>query len=58
MQLELSGVGRELLVEILQGRLGELREEIYSATVSTYKDQLKAVEVRMNDLLARLGAEA
>ncbi|MFZ0492782.1 MAG: hypothetical protein WAM81_06230 [Acidimicrobiia bacterium] len=58
MQLELSGVERELLVEILQGRFGQLREEIYSATVSTYKDQLKAVEVRINDLLVRLGAEA
>jgi hypothetical protein len=58
MRPELSGVGRELLVEILQGRLGELREGIYSAAVSTCKDQPEAVEVRMNDLLARLGAEA
>jgi len=56
MQLELSERERDLLVEVLRGRLGELREEVYHATVSSYKDELKDVEARMIGLLERLGA--
>jgi hypothetical protein len=57
MQLELTEADRELLVEILQGRLGELREEVYHATISTYKDELKTKEVALAGLLQSLGAE-
>jgi tetrahydromethanopterin S-methyltransferase subunit B len=57
MLLELSDEERELVVEILTGRLTEMRGEVYHADVSSYKDKLKASEVMVKDLLARLDVE-
>lgn len=54
MLLELSDEERELVIEILTGRLTEMRGEVYHADVSSYKDKLKASEVVVKDLLARL----
>jgi hypothetical protein len=57
MILELSDAERELVIEILTGRLEELRGEVYHAAVSSYKDELKAKEVVVKDLLSRLEAD-
>lgn len=54
MELQLTDDERRLLIDILRGRLGELREEVYHATVSTFKDELKAREVVLSDLISRL----
>jgi hypothetical protein len=57
MQLTLTEPEREFLLEILQIRLGEMREEVYHTTVSTYKDMLKGKEAMLQDLIARLSSE-
>lgn len=41
MNVELSEVEAELLKELLDIRLGELKAEIHHSRVSTFKDQLK-----------------
>lgn len=57
MLLELSDAERELVIEILTGRLEEMRGEVYHATVSSYKDKLKEREAMIKELLDRLGTE-
>lgn len=58
MQLTLTEAERDLLIEILRSRMGELREEIYHTTVSGYRDMLKAKEATLLGLLALLDAES
>lgn len=58
MQLEITNDECDELVRVLKERLGELREEVYHADVSTYHDQLKEREARMKALLAKLEGAA
>ncbi len=52
--LQLSAEERNLLVEVLSSRIGELRQEIHHSTVSTFTDQLKQTEILMKGLLAKV----
>jgi hypothetical protein len=57
MQLELSELEREVLEDVLERALGDLREGIYKSEVAEYKDALKDREVTIRGLLARLGGQ-
>ena len=54
MTVQLSQAERELLLDILTNRIGDLRQEIHHSTVSTFTDQLKQTEVLMKELLAKI----
>jgi hypothetical protein len=54
MVLALSHEESEFLVALLEKCLGELREEVYHAEVSGYKDQLKSEEETLRALLLKL----
>ncbi len=56
MQIDLTSDESTVLTEILTSTLGELREEIYKAEVSDYKDALRQRESLLKGLLTRLGA--
>ena len=56
MQLELSDVEREVLEDVLERVLGDLREEIYKTDTADFKDALKGRESVIKALLARLRA--
>jgi hypothetical protein len=55
MQLELSGTEHEVLEDLLERALGDLREEIYKTDLADFKDTLKQREAVIRGLLARLG---
>jgi len=55
MQLELSEPEREVLEDLLERALSDLREEIYKTDLADFKDTLKDREVTIRGLLARLG---
>ena len=57
MQLALSEEEREVLAEILQDVLPNLREEVYRTENYDYREQLKQRETVVKDLLTRLAAE-
>jgi hypothetical protein len=57
MSLELTQEERELLIDVLVARLGELRQEIHHSTVSTFTDQLKQTEVLMKALIDKIKAD-
>lgn len=57
MALELTPEETQLLLEILQDRLGELREQIHHSATSTFTDQLKEREEKLKELIARLQSE-
>ena len=57
MQLALSEEEREVLAEILQDVLPNLREEVYRTENYDYREQLKQRETVVRDLLSRLAAE-
>jgi hypothetical protein len=57
MQLELSDREREILEDLLERALSDLREEIYKTDLADFKDSLKEREVTIRGLLARLGAQ-
>jgi hypothetical protein len=48
--MELSQEERRVLVDVLQDRLGSMREQVYHADTSTYRDELK----RERDILQSL----
>lgn len=54
MLLNLTPEEAELLVAMLEQDLGEIREEVYHAEVSGYKDQLKDEENKLRALLMKL----
>jgi len=54
MNLELNDTERRLLQEILIDRLGTLRAQIHHATISTFKDKLKANKELLNELIRKL----
>jgi hypothetical protein len=56
MQVELSDQEREVLEDLLERALSDLREEIYKTDLADFKDTLKQREVTIRGLLARLGA--
>jgi Mg2+/Co2+ transporter CorC len=56
MQLELSDVEREVLEDVLERVLGDLREEIYKTDTADFKHALKGRESVIKALLARLRA--
>ncbi len=58
ISLELSPGERELLLELLKSRIGELRQEIHHSRVSTFTDQLKQSQTLINGLLAKLESAA
>jgi len=56
MQLELSADEAAVLAEVLDSALGDVREEVYKAEVTEYKDSLKLRETVIVKLLERLGS--
>lgn len=42
------------MAQVLAERMGELSEEIHHASVSTFRDQLRARKVRLQALLEKL----
>ena len=58
MSLQLTDEERELLIELLESRLGELRSEIHHSRVSTFTDSLKEREVVLRNLIGKMKAVA
>ena len=58
MDLQLMDVERELLLDVLQGRLTELRGEIHHARVAEFKEQLQRREQVLRDLISKLQPES
>ncbi len=58
MQIEISNEGRELLHDLLESALGEIRQEIHHTKTHEYRDKLKEREVVIRDLLAKLSGES
>lgn len=56
MSLELTESEREFLLEILQDRLGSLREQVHHSRTSTFTDQLKAKEELLRRLIEKVQA--
>jgi hypothetical protein len=54
VQLELTPDTAQVLEEVLDHALGDLREEIYKAEVADYKAQLKSREAIIVSLLGRI----
>jgi hypothetical protein len=57
MKIELTTQEREYLINLLQSALGDLREEIYHTDTFDYKEQLKAQEKLIHELLLKFGVE-
>lgn len=58
MNLEVTEAERELLLNVLRERLGELREQVYHSTTSTFTQQLKKTEADIIDMIGKLEAAA
>lgn len=56
MELSLSDEQQTLLVSILQETVGGVREEVYKAEVSGYRDDLRKKEDLIRGLLTQLGS--
>lgn len=54
MELTLTLEEAEFLRALLQRELGEVREEVYHADVTEFKERLKAEERLLRDLLSRM----
>ncbi|MDE2040415.1 MAG: hypothetical protein KGO96_12140 [Elusimicrobia bacterium] len=54
MDISLSDSERELLREVLEERMGTLRQEVYHAEEPAFKDRLKEQEKSLAALLAKL----
>jgi hypothetical protein len=54
MNLELTESEREFMLELLQSRWNELKQEMHHARVSSFKDQLKATEACLQSVLDKL----
>ena len=54
MNLELTSDDRELLLEVLKGRLTELREEVHHARISSYKDHLRQKEEKLVGIIDQI----
>jgi len=58
MTLNLNEPEQEFLLEILQDRLGSLREQVYHSTTSTFTETLKDREKLLKGLIDRLQTSA
>jgi hypothetical protein len=56
MQIDLTADEAAVVTEILENARGELREQIYKAELSDYKEELKQREAVLASILMRLGA--
>ena len=56
MQLEISADEAQVVAELLERALGDIREEVYKAEVADYKELLKQREAIIAGVLARLRA--
>lgn len=54
MNIEISGPEKELLVDVLKGELGELRQQVYKAESPRFKDELKGQLRMLEGLISRL----
>jgi hypothetical protein len=54
MNLNLDAADRDLLLMVLEDRLGTLREQVHHSMTSTFTDQLKETETRLRRLIERL----
>lgn len=57
MNIEISTTARELLLELLQSEMGEVRQEIHHTKTHEFRDKLKAREVLIRDLIEKMGGE-
>lgn len=57
MNIEISTVARELLLELLQSEMGEVRQEVHHTKTHEYRDKLKAREAVIRELIEKLGGE-
>lgn len=51
MRIELSATEHTVLLDILRERLGEMREQVYHADTSSFKDDLKHREAVIRGLI-------
>jgi hypothetical protein len=58
MDVQLTDEEKDLLLDVLQGRLTELRSEIHHARVAEFKEQLQHREQLLRDLLGKLPSES
>ena len=58
MRIEVGEEERQLLLDLLDELLGDLRDEIYRAESHQFKEQLKAKKEVVKGLLGRLRPEA
>jgi hypothetical protein len=56
MQIDLSADEVAVLADVVDSALGDLREQVYKAEVTDYKDSLKQREVVLTRIQAQLGA--
>lgn len=56
MSLQLTQQECELLLDVLEGRLGDLRQQIHHSTVSKFTDELKQTEVVIAGVIAKIKA--
>lgn len=57
MNIEISAAARELLLDLLQSEMGEVRQEVHHTKTPEYRDKLKAREVLIRELIEKLGGE-
>ena len=57
MSLHLTRQERELLIDVLEGRHGDLRQQIHHSSVSKFTDELKETETVIKSLIEKLNAE-
>ena len=58
MTLELTEAERELALNVLKNRMGDLRQEIRHSTVSTFTTQLKAMQDLLAGIIEKLELDA
>jgi hypothetical protein len=56
MNLQVTPEERDLLLDILQGRLMELRSEVHHASVPEFKEDLLSREQLLKELIDKLQA--
>ncbi len=54
MNLELTDAERVLVLDVLEDRMGELREEIHHSQVSRFTDELKKREGTLRTIMQKL----
>lgn len=57
MNIEISTVARDLLLELLQSEMGEVRQEIHHTKTHEFRDKLKEREKLIRDLIEKMGGE-